>query len=162
MSTETKGSGWLCAALVLAACYVPLPETIAYHQARVLKLPLEPSQSLVEAEVTRAAKAYQLPARLLHALVRVESGYKLRAVSPVGARGLSQVMPVNAKRCGLPSADHLWDAVTNLRCGAQILREEFDRLGNIEDALAVYNCGRVKCYEGQKYAKKVVALSTAR
>jgi hypothetical protein len=34
------------------------------------------------------------------------------------------------------------------------LREELDQHGNLQRALTVYNCGRVKCSEGQKYAKK--------
>jgi soluble lytic murein transglycosylase-like protein len=121
---------------------------------------VEASRALLEAEVERAADAYGLSRKVLKALVKVESAYNPKAVSPVGARGIAQVMPTNAKRCGLPDPDHLWDATTNLRCGAQILREELDQHGNLERALTVYNCGRVKCAEGQKYAKKVLALST--
>lgn len=161
MSTnENQGGGWLCALMVLTACYCRLPETVVYHQTRLLRAPIKPSRALIEAEVTRAAKSYRLAPRLLHALVKVESGYSQGAVSPVGARGLSQVMPFNASRCGLHDADQLFDPVSNLRCGALILRQELDRLGNLRDALTVYNCGRVNCAEGKKYAKKVLALST--
>jgi soluble lytic murein transglycosylase-like protein len=118
------------------------------------------SRAVLEAEVERAADAHRIPRRVLKALVKVESAYNPKAISPVGARGIAQIMPFNAKRCGLPDADHLWDATTNLRCGAQILREELDVHGDLQRALTVYNCGRVKCAEGQKYAKKVLALST--
>lgn len=158
MSQDTCG-GWLCAAIALVACYTALPETLVYHQTRLLKRPVEPSRGLIEAEVTRAAKAFDLPPRLLHALVKVESGYKREAESRVGARGLSQVMPFNAKRCGLEH-EQLWDAVANVRCGAKILRQEIDRTGNVKDALTVYNCGRINCKEGKQYAQKVIALST--
>jgi soluble lytic murein transglycosylase-like protein len=158
MSTES-GGGWLCAVSVLLACYTALPETLVYHQTRLLKRPIEPSRGLIEAEVTRAAKAFDLPPRLLHALVHVESGYKRQAESQVGARGLSQVMPTNAKRCGL-EREQLWDAVANLRCGALILRQELDRVGDVSKALTVYNCGKVNCKEGKQYAQKVIALST--
>lgn len=157
--SQDQGSGWLCAAIVVLACYTALPETLVYHQTRLLRAPIEPSRGLIEAEVDRAAKAYQLHPRLLHALVKVESGYRQLAVSPVGARGIAQILPSNAKRCKLPNADHLWDATYNVRCGAQILREEIDRLGNLQDALTVYNCGKIKCVEGRKYALKVIALS---
>lgn len=162
MSTETKadGSGWLCAAVVLLACYCSLPETLVYHQTRLLRAPIEPSRGVIEAEVDRAAKAYRLPPKLLHALVKVESGYKYKAVSKVGARGLSQVMPFNATRCGLRDAGELFDPVSNLRCGALILRQELDRLGNLRDALSVYNCGKVHCAPGQQYAKTVLSLYT--
>lgn len=160
MSNEDSCGGWLCAALVLLACYTSLPETLVYHQARLLKRPIEASRGLLEAEVERAADAYGLSRKVLKALVRVESAYNPKAVSRVGARGIAQIMPFNARRCGLPDADHLWDATINLRCGAQILREELDQHGDLRRALTVYNCGRVKCSEGQKYAKKVLALST--
>ena len=158
MSSESCG-GWLCAATFLLACYTAFPETVVYHQARLLRRPVEPSRRLIEAEVTRAAKAFDLEPRLLHALVRVESGYQQKAESRVGARGLSQVMPFNAKRCGL-EREQLWDAVANVRCGALILRQELDRLGDLSAALTVYNCGKVNCKEGKQYAQKVIALST--
>jgi soluble lytic murein transglycosylase-like protein len=159
MSSD-QGSGWIVAALVVAACYVSLPETLVYHQARLLRRPVVASRAVLEAEVERAADAHRIPRRVLKALVKVESAYNPKAVSPVGARGIAQIMPFNAKRCGLPDADHLWDPTYNLRCGARILREELDVHGDLQRALTVYNCGRVKCAEGQKYAKKVLALST--
>ena len=158
MTSESCG-GWLCAATFLLACYTALPETVVYHQARLLRRPVEASRGLIEAEVTRAAKAFDLEPRLLHALVKVESGYQQKAESRVGARGLSQVMPINAKRCGL-EREQLWDAVANVRCGALILRQELDRLGDLSAALTVYNCGKVNCKKGKQYAQKVIALST--
>lgn len=161
-SNNDQWGGWLCALMVTAACYCSLPETLVYHQTRLLGAPIEPSRGVIEAEVDRAAKAYKLHPKLLHALVRVESGYKAKAVSVVGARGLSQVMPFNAKRCGLRDAGELFDPVANLRCGALILRQELDRLGNLHDALTVYNCGRVNCGAGKKYASTVINLYTKR
>ncbi len=160
MSADNQqGSGWIVAALVVAACYVSLPEDLVYHGGRLLKRPVVASKALLEAEVERAADAYGLSRKVLKALVRVESAYNPKAVSRVGARGIAQIMPANAKRCGLPNADHLWDPTYNLRCGAKILREELDIHGDLQRALTVYNCGRVKCAEGQQYAKKVLALS---
>jgi soluble lytic murein transglycosylase-like protein len=158
--SNDQGSGWIVVALVVAACCVSLPETLVYHQARLLRRPMAASRAVLEAEVERAADAYGLSRKVLKALVKVESAYNPKAVSPVGARGIAQIMPFNARRCGLPDADHLWDATTNLRCGAQILREELDQHGDLQRALTVYNCGRIKCAEGQQYAKKVLALST--
>lgn len=145
------------AGVALAWC-VSVPESCLYHGQRLARLPTQPSKSVLEAEVERAASAYDLPTGVLKALVRVESAYNPLAVSKVGARGISQVMPFNASRCGL-NKEHLWDATYNIRCGAQILREELDRLGNLKDALTVYNCGKVRCAEGKQYAAKVLALS---
>lgn len=154
-----QGCGWVCAALVLAACYCSLPETLVYHGGRIFRQPVAASRGLLEAEVERAASAFGLSSKVMKALVEVESGYNPKAVSPVGARGIAQIMAFNAKRCGLSSPDRLWDATTNLRCGAQILREELDEHGDLKRALTVYNCGRVQCAEGQKYAQKVIAIS---
>jgi soluble lytic murein transglycosylase-like protein len=142
----------------LAWC-VCLPETVVYHGSRVARRPVEPSRALLESEVDRAADAYGLKRSILRALVRVESAYNPKAVSHVGARGVAQIMPANARRCGLPDANKLWDPTYNLRCGAQILREELDQHGDLHKALTVYNCGKVKCAEGQRYAAKVITLS---
>ena len=157
MTSNNQGWLWLIAGAALAWC-VSVPEIAVYHGQRLARLPTKPSKPVLEAEVERAASAYDLPKGVLKALVRVESAYNPLAVSKVGARGISQVMPFNAVRCGLDK-EHLWDATYNIRCGAQILREELDRLGNLTDALTVYNCGRVQCAEGKQYASKVLALS---
>jgi len=151
--------GWIVAGLVALAWYVSVPETVVYHGSRVARLPVEPTRNVLEAEIDRAADAYGLRRAVLRALVRVESAFNPWAVSPVGARGIAQIMPINASRCGLPDASKLWDATYNLRCGAQILREELDQHGDLFRALTVYNCGRVKCLEGQRYANKVISLS---
>lgn len=145
--------------LVLGWC-VLVPETAVYHGSRVLKRPVDASKRVLEAEVERAADAYGLRRSVLKALVRVESAYNPKAISKVGARGIAQIMPFNASRCGLSDAGKLWDATYNVRCGAQILREELDQHGDLHKALTVYNCGRVRCAEGQKYASKVIALAS--
>jgi soluble lytic murein transglycosylase-like protein len=157
---SSEGSGWLLliAGATLAWC-VSIPDTAMYHGARVLRRHTEPTRYVLEAEIDRAADAYGLRRAVLRALVRVESAFNPKALSPVGARGIAQIMPANAKRCGLPDSEKLWDATYNLRCGAQILREELDQHGDLHKALTVYNCGRVKCAEGQKYASKVISLS---
>lgn len=151
--------GWIVAGLVALAWYVSVPETVVYHGSRVARRPVEPTRTVLEAEIDRAADAYGLRRAVLRALVRVESAFNIKAVSPVGARGIAQIMPANASRCGLPDAGKLWDATYNLRCGAKILREELDQHGDLHKALTVYNCGRVKCSEGQRYASKVISLS---
>jgi soluble lytic murein transglycosylase-like protein len=88
--------------------------------------------------------------------VQVESSFKPSALSKKGARGLTQVMPFNAKRCGL-KPNQLWDPSLNLACGATILKQEIARVGSIEKALRVYNCGKITC--GKGYAKKVLQLA---
>lgn len=140
-------------ALLVAGCNT---EGAIYHIKRFYRLPVSPSRSVIEAEVSRVAKKHRLSESLLEALVQVESSYRVKALSKKGARGLTQVMPFNAKRCGL-RPDQLWDPSLNLACGATILRQEIARVGSIEKALRVYNCGKVTC--GKGYARKVLELS---
>ena len=143
----------LVIALLVTGCNT---EGAIYHIKRFWKLPVSPSRAVIEAEVSRVAKKHRLSESLLEALVQVESSFRPTALSKKGARGLTQVMPFNAKRCGL-KPNQLWDASLNLACGAIILQEEIKRVGSIEKALRVYNCGKVTC--GKGYAKKVLELS---
>lgn len=159
-----KGSpadpGWIGGAVIVAvaACTVRLPDNLSYHTFRFFGLNSGHSRAVVVDEVSKAADAYGLDRNVYHALVQVESAGNVKAESKVGARGLSQVMPFNASRCGW-HPDRLWDPTHNVRCGARILRQEIDRTGNLRDALTVYNCGRINCKEGKKYAEKVLSLS---
>ncbi len=77
--------------------------------------------------------------QLLLGLIHVESGFRKYAVSPVGARGYTQVMPFWAKAIGSP--DHnLFQLRTNLRYGALILRHYIDiERGDLYRALGRYN-----------------------
>jgi soluble lytic murein transglycosylase-like protein len=78
-------------------------------------------------------------------LVRVESQFNERATSPVGAIGLTQLMPATARyfQKGV-TAKQLYDRETNLRIGFRYLRtliQQYD--GNLKLALLVYNRGPV-------------------
>lgn len=77
--------------------------------------------------------------QLMLGLIQVESGFRKYAVSPVGARGYTQVMPFWIKTIGSP--DHnLFQLRTNLRYGALILRYYIDiEHGDLFRALGRYN-----------------------
>ncbi|MDP1644561.1 MAG: lytic transglycosylase domain-containing protein [Thiobacillus sp.] len=77
--------------------------------------------------------------QLMLGLIQVESGFRKYAVSPVGARGYTQVMPFWVKAIGDP--DHnLFQLRTNLRYGALILRHYIDiERGDLFRALGRYN-----------------------
>ncbi len=77
--------------------------------------------------------------QLMLGLIQVESGFRKYAVSPVGARGYTQIMPFWVKTIGNP--DHnLFQLRTNLRYGALILRHYIDiERGNLFRALGRYN-----------------------
>ncbi|MFP5403353.1 MAG: lytic transglycosylase domain-containing protein [Gammaproteobacteria bacterium] len=77
--------------------------------------------------------------QLMLGLIQVESGFRKYAVSPVGARGYTQVMPFWVRTIGSP--DHnLFHLRTNLRYGAIILRHYIDiERGDLYRALGRYN-----------------------
>lgn len=89
--------------------------------------------------VMRASSDTGVDAKLLHAVISVESGYNQGAVSPKGATGLMQLLPTTARRYGTVN---LLDPGDNIRAGARYLRDllvMFDN--NLELALAAYNAG---------------------
>lgn len=110
-----------------------------------------------------------LDARLLVALIAVESGWNPAARSPAGARGLGQLMPQTAAGLGV-DAD---DPFANIAGAAHHLRLLLDRFQTADPparyvlALAAYNAGAgaVLRYGGvppfaqtHAYVRRVMAL----
>ncbi len=90
------------------------------------------------AKVHELARRFDLSPSLIEALVWQESRWQAAARSPVGARGLAQLMPGTARYLGVDPDDPF----ANLEGGARYLREQLDRFdGDIEKALAAYNAG---------------------
>lgn len=92
--------------------------------------------------VAEAARRFAIPERWIWAVMRVESGGDVRAVSHAGAMGLMQIMPATwaelRPRYGLgPDPFHPRD---NIIAGAAYLREMHDRFGS-PGFLAAYNAG---------------------
>ena len=91
-----------------------------------------------QAKVAELAARFDLSPTLIEALVWQESRWRANAVSPVGARGLAQLMPGTARDLGVDPNDPF----ANLEGGARYLREQLDRFdGDLEKALAAYNAG---------------------
>jgi soluble lytic murein transglycosylase-like protein len=99
---------------------------------------LLPARQPLDALIRRIATETGLDPKLLHALVIVESAYDARAISPVGARGLTQLMPATARELGVADA---FDGEENLRGGARYLAAQIGRFGDLRLALAAYNAG---------------------
>lgn len=88
--------------------------------------------------VAELAAKYDISPALLEAVVWQESRWRTGAVSPVGARGLAQLMPGTAREMGVDSAN----PSANLEGGARYLRIQLDSFGgDVEKALAAYNAG---------------------
>lgn len=79
---------------------------------------------------------------LAFGLVAAESSFRPAAVSPVGAIGLTQVMPSTARDVAPgTSRQQLFDTETNLRIGFSYLRKLIDKYQDTELALTAYNRG---------------------
>ena len=98
--------------------------------------------------VEPAAAANGIPAALVYAIMREESGYQPGALSVVGARGLTQIMPETGRRLArdLGAArfdpDELFVPERNLELGAFYLARLVDRFdGRLSAAIASYNAG---------------------
>jgi soluble lytic murein transglycosylase-like protein len=93
------------------------------------------------------ARQNGLPPSLVAGIIRQESSFDVNAKSPVGARGLMQLMPATAKewaaRLGVPaSPDLLYDPNYSIRLGTAYFANVLNRMdGNVELALAGYNGG---------------------
>jgi soluble lytic murein transglycosylase-like protein len=88
--------------------------------------------------VEAAARKYDLSPSLIDAVARQESGYRVDAVSRVGAIGVMQLMPGTARMLGVDPHDPF----QNIDGGARYLRLQLNRFnGDVERALAAYNAG---------------------
>lgn len=88
--------------------------------------------------VAHLSAKYDLSPALIEAVVWQESRWRENALSPVGARGLAQLMPGTARDLGVNPDD----PAANLEGGARYLRQQLDRFdGDLERALAAYNAG---------------------
>jgi soluble lytic murein transglycosylase-like protein len=133
-----------------AASHLParIPPPIAPY---VWPDPLQPLTNLVvpywaggagapyAATVQRAASYYQLPPELIWAVMKVESDFRYRAISPAGAQGLMQLSPGTASDIGIRDA---FDPEQNILGGAYYLRRLANRFsGDLYFTLAAYNAG---------------------
>jgi hypothetical protein len=73
-------------------------------------------------------------------LVKQESGFSIGARSPVGAFGLTQVMPDTAKGLGIYPA-YYEDPMLQLDGGARYFLTQLNKFGSVPLALAAYNAG---------------------
>jgi soluble lytic murein transglycosylase-like protein len=107
----------------------------------------QPAPNLNEL-VNAASGMYKLDPDLVTSVIRAESGFNVRAVSPKGAQGLMQLMPQTASQLGVQNA---FDPQANVQAGSRYLRELLERYDfDLIKALAAYNAGpqRVEQYGG--------------
>ena len=95
------------------------------------------------AKIYDVALAEGIEPKIAFSLVSIESDFTHNAISPVGALGLTQVMPSTARFFDphVGKSD-LFDPETNLRIGFRFLKELIAKYnGNVDLALSAYNRG---------------------
>ena len=138
-----------------------------YRRGRCINSPVSYKYSYsdrYDGLISRAAQNYSLDASLIKAVIKVESNFDSRAVSPKGAVGLMQLMPRTAARMGVKNR---YDERENIMGGSKYLRFLLDLFSDKKLALAGYNAGenavikygyRVPPYkETKNYVSKVLS-----
>lgn len=122
-------------------------------------------KNLYDPIIQNLSRQYGVPAELIHSVIKIESNYNEKAVSPKGAMGLMQLMPETAKYYGVTDP---FDPQENIRGGVLYLRDLI-RLynGQTKYVLAAYNAGQeaLKKFKGippyqetRDYIQKVMSL----
>jgi len=114
--------------------------------------------------ITSIAQENRLPAELIHSIIKAESNYDTWAISPKGAMGLMQLMPLTAKQYKVMN---VFDPLQNIQGGVKYLVDLIKLYdGDTKHVLAAYNAGQeaIKKYGGippyketRSYIKKVMA-----
>ena len=164
-----RGGGEIRAAKTLVAELlpdeVPFARTVAIETLAASVVSTGPplSRDAIVSLVDRIAARVGLDRRVAHAVVRAESNYNPAAISPKGAMGLMQLMPVVAQQYDLADPFH---PEQNLEAGMRHLRQLLGRY-DLSRALAAYNAGEgaVSRYGGvppyretQDYVRKIRAM----
>jgi hypothetical protein len=143
---------------------VPYPEPEA--ETAAAPVAQTPGQPVKYGEIIDKVSAEQgVSAKLVRALIQVESAYHERAKSPKGAMGLMQLMPATAKQYAVADP---YDPASNIEAGIKHLKSLLERLP-VAVALAAYNAGEaaVERFNGippyretQDYVARILRLAS--
>jgi hypothetical protein len=137
---------------------LPKPQAaVALWLARRYRVAPEPVSKLVQ-EAWKLGRTGAIDPTLILAVMAIESRFNPFAQSTVGAQGLMQVMTRvhDEKYVAFGGSWAAFDPVTNLRVGAQVLKECISRAGGLESGLRFY-VGAAHIADDGGYVDKVLA-----
>ncbi len=114
----------------------------SYYAVQKPSLTAEPpsDRQNIDKLIDQIAAKVCLAPELIRSVVATESNYQTKAVSPVGAQGLMQLMPATANELGVSDS---FDPQENLLGGSRYLKQLLDKYdGDLDHALAAYNWGQ--------------------
>ena len=126
-------------------------------------LPLGVLSPELEQYIDAVSAKHHVPARLVKAVIQVESGFQRRARSRKGAMGLMQLMPQTAREYSVADP---YDPRANVEAGIKHLQALLERLP-LSLALAAYNAGEAAVQrfggvppyrETQDYVSRILKL----
>ncbi len=112
--------------------------------------------------INECAEKYNVDQELIRAMIQVESGWTVDAVSNKGAQGLMQLMPRTAAMLGVSNP---FDPAQNIDGGTRYISDLTDKYrGDIEKALAAYNAGPARVDSGnipevsKRYVRNIMSI----
>lgn len=144
------------------------PDEVPYPEGDSHTFREDPAESVTvpfEDLIEGLSSAHGVDPTLVKALIKVESGYRVKARSRKGAMGLMQIMPVTARQY---SVKNPYDPKANLEAGIAHLASLLQRF-ELSVALAAYNAGEaaVRRFGGippypetRDYVRRILALAS--